>query len=274
MPILLLVPLFIGAIVDYKWPAGIRTGFLVCSGIVFTIGLLQLYRCVVLRYKYVSADLSRGFILSTYVILSMRMVIIVAEFSIMNPWMKMYCDLLFSFFTFYTVINGIVLQRLPMKGATDKTISTDLSEGDNLLQIKTQSTRAAIDVSSEVDELTALGELIHQVIREKELFRQPHLKLSSLCEHLPSNRTYVSAAINKIDNRGFYGFILSFRIDYACKLMKEQPDMRIEEVALCAGFSSQKIFSRLFRQEMGMSPSVYRGMQVVKDEKIILVATE
>ena len=266
LPILLLIPLFIGALLDVKWPTPVFQGFIALSVMTFFVGLIQLYQCVVVRYNPQEVDLSRGFVLSTYVVLSIRMVFVVAEFALMDRWVKMICDAINAIFSFYTILQGTAILRPRLQPESDEDAPTPLI-ADPEPEIPSPDCRPSQRVQEPTDELTELGELIRNVIVQKELFRQSDLKLSTLCEYLPTNRTYVSAAINKIEPRGFYSFILSFRIAYACNLINTQPELKIEDVALQSGFSSQKIFSRLFRQETGMSPSVYRGIRISQSEK-------
>lgn len=265
LPVFILIPLFVGALTDYAWTSLQRNIFIGLSGAAFFLGLYRLYATVVTKYRAVAPDLERGFVLATYMILSLRMVFIVSEFTLLNHWAKMICDLVYSVFTFYTILKNVAIIRPPLKGAIAANTATDITEMFDLTEHKMPLPEKP---SEKEEKISELGLMIRDVIIEKELFRQSDLKLTSLCQYLPTNRTYLSAEINKMDPKGFYSFILGFRIDYACKLMMANPEIKIEEVALQSGFSSQKIFSRLFRQEMGMSPSVYRGLQTTRPESL------
>ena len=52
-------------------------------------------------------------------------------------------------------------------------------------------------------------------------------------------------------------FILSIKIDRAMELLRET-DMPVREIAEAVGYSDQNYFSRMFRREVGVSPSKYR----------------
>ena len=47
---------------------------------------------------------------------------------------------------------------------------------------------------------------------------------------------------------------VNYRIEEAKRLMKENPDMKLQDVAEKCGFSSPTVFGRTFRRETGMTP--------------------
>lgn len=60
-----------------------------------------------------------------------------------------------------------------------------------------------------------------------------------------------------------HGFTLSeminqARLDFAKNVMQENSDTSIEEVAYCSGYSDPRVFRRVFKRMLGMSPSDFR----------------
>jgi transcriptional regulator GlxA family with amidase domain len=53
-------------------------------------------------------------------------------------------------------------------------------------------------------------------------------------------------------------YIQHIRLEYAAKLLVEQPDTSIVQIAADSGFSSCAYFSDRFRQHFGISPSGFR----------------
>jgi transcriptional regulator GlxA family with amidase domain len=53
-------------------------------------------------------------------------------------------------------------------------------------------------------------------------------------------------------------YVLKLRLDYATKLLLEQPDKSVVQIATECGFSSSTYFSDRFRQHFGLSPSDFR----------------
>lgn len=68
------------------------------------------------------------------------------------------------------------------------------------------------------------------------------------------NRTYLSQFINAEYGCNFYQFVTGYRIEEAKRLMREHPQMQLQEVAEQSGFSSPTVFSRIFSREVGMTP--------------------
>lgn len=56
----------------------------------------------------------------------------------------------------------------------------------------------------------------------------------------------------------FRNWVLQYRIEYAIKLMKENPGKQVKEISFEAGFTSQAIFARSFALQMGMSCTQYK----------------
>lgn len=88
----------------------------------------------------------------------------------------------------------------------------------------------------------------------KHLFLEPGLTRETLCLRLGINHTYLSMFFH---SRGitFYHYINSLRIEYAVRLMKENPDLPINEVARQSGFRSQPTFRKVFQEMIGCLPS-------------------
>ena len=53
------------------------------------------------------------------------------------------------------------------------------------------------------------------------------------------------------------GFINSIRLKEACRIMRQQPDIRINELSMDVGFNTPKYFTKCFKKEFGMLPSEY-----------------
>jgi len=71
---------------------------------------------------------------------------------------------------------------------------------------------------------------------------------------LPMNRTYLSQFINDTYNCSFYQFVTRYRVEEAKRIMQENPEMKMADVAVRSGFSSRVVFSQIFSKETGMSP--------------------
>lgn len=90
---------------------------------------------------------------------------------------------------------------------------------------------------------------------EKKPYLNKDFCLVQLMEVLPMNRTYLSKFINTEYGCSFYQFVTNYRIEEAKRLMKENPDMKLQDVAEKSGFSSATVFGRIFRRETGVTPT-------------------
>ncbi|MBQ6204538.1 MAG: helix-turn-helix transcriptional regulator [Prevotella sp.] len=98
---------------------------------------------------------------------------------------------------------------------------------------------------------------IEQVMKDEKMFLRNDLKISDLSLRLGSNRNYIYNAINVEMGVSFSDYINRQRIDYAVAMMREHPDMPVNEVYLKTGFSSSSSFYRNFRLYMGCTPKEY-----------------
>ena len=92
-------------------------------------------------------------------------------------------------------------------------------------------------------------------LEQEKPYLNPDFQLSDLRQVLPLNRTYLSQFINAEYGCSFYQWVNGLRINEAKRLITEQPEIKIHEVAKLSGFSSPVVFSRVFIRETGIAPS-------------------
>lgn len=102
-------------------------------------------------------------------------------------------------------------------------------------------------------------EQITAVIEEKELYRRKNLRITDVATELATNKTYVSVLLNNMSGESFTQLITRYRVCYAQKLLREQPEMLLDEVAEESGFSSRTTFFRNFKALTGMTPLEWRN---------------
>ena len=85
-------------------------------------------------------------------------------------------------------------------------------------------------------------------------YLDPNFKLIDLMRALPMNRTYLSEFINTTYGCTFYQFVTRYRIEEAKRIMRENSELKMADVAARSGFSSQSAFSRTFTRETGQTP--------------------
>ena len=131
------------------------------------------------------------------------------------------------------------------------------------MEVATQETGdAGIDDLSS-DEISDANVALNAEYREKleqwmeteKPYLNPEFRLQDLRQVLPLNRTYLSQLINTEYDCTFYQFVTNYRIEEAKRLMREQPDLKMQDIAEQCGFSSPVVFSRIFVRETGETPS-------------------
>ena len=93
----------------------------------------------------------------------------------------------------------------------------------------------------------------------KQSFRNPGLTRDVAAQHLGTNRTYISEALNRCTGLTFNNYLISLRLDYACVLLADPHKYTIEAISTECGFKTSRTFYRLFREKFGFSPSQYRS---------------
>lgn len=83
-----------------------------------------------------------------------------------------------------------------------------------------------------------------------------NLNLTDVAELFHFNPNYFSQYFSKHVGQGFVDYLTQARIDLAKSLLVEK-DLKISEVALRCGFDSAEYFSRVFKKNVGLSPSQY-----------------
>ena len=86
-----------------------------------------------------------------------------------------------------------------------------------------------------------------QRIDDERLYLQPGLTLAELAQQLGTNRTMLSKLVNEETGMPFAEFINRKRIAYVRKLEREHPELRKEELAEQAGYTSMRSFYRNYQ---------------------------
>lgn len=91
------------------------------------------------------------------------------------------------------------------------------------------------------------------------------LTVKSLCKHFHMSSHTLYKVFKKYFNMEVKEFILKKRMDYACKALIET-DKPITEIAINAGYNEYNYFLVVFKNVMGMAPTIYREKYKTKKE--------
>ena len=99
---------------------------------------------------------------------------------------------------------------------------------------------------------------LKKVMAEKELFRNPNLKVSDLAREIKVTGHQLSQILNDNIRKNFTLFVNEYRINEACKMLSERTNLTIDAVADEVGFNSKSTFFATFKKIKGQTPSTYQ----------------
>lgn len=120
--------------------------------------------------------------------------------------------------------------------------------------------QAQAQARSEEARALQLSEQIEQFVRRQRPFLDPHLNLERFAQQLNVSPRRASVAINRGCQQNFQEYINRFRVDEAKRLLTApgNDDLPIIEIARLAGFNSKATFNRIFKNQEGITPTLYR----------------
>lgn len=85
------------------------------------------------------------------------------------------------------------------------------------------------------------------------------VSIEQMSEALGYSRAYLSRAFKRKAGVSPVSFLLKLRLDKAKLLLRERPELTIEQVSASVGLQDALYFSKQFRNQFGLSPTAYRN---------------
>ena len=114
---------------------------------------------------------------------------------------------------------------------------------------------------SDMTELTdeQLFLCLRDLIENEQLFLKPDFGRQTLIDHTGLSKERIGAAFAQgSDSVSLPAYVRELRLDYAVRLMNDQPDIAVELVSQASGFANADTFTRNFRAKYGMTPTTYK----------------
>ena len=106
-----------------------------------------------------------------------------------------------------------------------------------------------------------LFQYVGEVIVRDKLFLNPDFGRQTIMDHYHLSKERVGTIFSKGgDHAKLTGYIQQLRLDYATRLLVNQPDKSIVEIAEECGFRSHTYFSSRFRLKYGITPTEFRAL--------------
>lgn len=103
---------------------------------------------------------------------------------------------------------------------------------------------------------TLLIDQLDRLLNAEKLYLNPALTLESIAILLNTNRTYLSQAINAVHGMRFTSLINKYRIEhFTNEALESNGIFTIEALSQAAGFQQKSTFYKVFKAQMGISPT-------------------
>lgn len=112
-------------------------------------------------------------------------------------------------------------------------------------------------VNARASQNSSMKELYERItdLFDKEMpYLDGDLTVSHVARSLYTNKAYISRAVNEFTGKNFCQYVNHYRIMHAVKLFRENPYLRVSELAEMSGFHTQVSFNMAFRLVMEESP--------------------
>ncbi len=106
---------------------------------------------------------------------------------------------------------------------------------------------------------------ISEIVHSEKLFLDPLFGRQTLIDRLHISKNRIGAAFTQGSQySSMSDFVRDLRLEYACRMLSDRPDMTISDIAAASGFSSPTVFGRDFKRKYEVSPSYYRQQSAGK----------
>ena len=136
--------------------------------------------------------------------------------------------------------------------------SIEVSEENDMTEDATFIAETSTEQNNKNDvKFEELALRITSLMKENKVYLQPDLNLMDLAQMLNTNQKYVYIAFSKVLETKFSEYVNRQRIDHASHILKDNPNLKLKEVALMSGYTSSATFYRNFKQFLGCSPKEF-----------------
>ena len=118
-----------------------------------------------------------------------------------------------------------------------------------------------------------LNAWIDEEVASRKLYSKPNLTIKELAEELSLAEWQLIDAIHDSYNQEVPDYLNDRRIQAACSLLREQPEMTLDKISFETGFASLKTFRTVFKNTMGQTPEQYRIMITQQKNKLFPLDT-
>lgn len=112
--------------------------------------------------------------------------------------------------------------------------------------------------SLSVEDQKAILEKLSAFMKSEKPFLTPEFSLPELAAELKISTHQLSQVINEGLGKSFFEMTAEYRVEEAKRLLKDQPNIKVEEIAEQVGYNSKWSFNTAFIKLTGKTPSEWR----------------
>jgi AraC-like DNA-binding protein len=120
------------------------------------------------------------------------------------------------------------------------------------------STQKYADKKLNNEEAQIMIDKLESVMLEKELFKNPNLKVNDLATAIKVPAHQLSQLLNDNIEKNFTAFVNEYRISEACKMLSANTNLSIDAIADEVGFNAKSTFFASFKKIKGMTPGAWQ----------------
>lgn len=157
---------------------------------------------------------------------------------------------------FFLIIAGLTLAALALRLYLDSAFVLWQRQERRIVEsMKVTSVESAVDVSRIDNIYKDIYERVIAYFEKEKPFLDNKLTINDVVHSLYTNKLYISRAISQFTGRNFCQFVNYYRVIYSMQCFRENPDLKMHELATMSGFNSIVSYNMAFRLFMGENPS-------------------
>ena len=156
----------------------------------------------------------------------------------------------------FLIVAGLSLAALALRLYLDSAFVVWQRQERRIVEsMKVTSVESAVDVSRIDNIYKDIYERVIAYFEKEKPFLDNKLTINDVVHSLYTNKLYISRAISQFTGRNFCQFVNYYRVIYSMQCFRENPDLKMHELATMSGFNSIVSYNMAFRLFMGENPS-------------------